>query len=60
MTKSKQINTTVKELQSQNELILRAAGEGIYGLDADGKTTNFRARSLSAAWTFLTHSENFR
>jgi len=39
MTKSKQINTTVKELQSQNELILRAAGEGIYGLDADGKTT---------------------
>lgn len=27
------------ELQRQNELILRAAGEGIYGLDAEGKTT---------------------
>jgi len=28
-----------KDLQSQNELILRAAGEGIYGLDTEGKTT---------------------
>ena len=28
-----------KDLQRQNELILRAAGEGIYGLDTEGKTT---------------------
>lgn len=28
-----------QQLQRQNELILQAAGEGIYGLDVEGKTT---------------------
>jgi len=30
---------TLRQLQRQNELILKSAGEGIYGLDTDGCTT---------------------
>ncbi len=30
---------TIKQLRKQNELILRSAGEGIYGLDRNGNTT---------------------
>ena len=39
MTKSKQTDETVDDLLRKNELILNAAGEGIYGLDCDGNTT---------------------
>ena len=33
------IQHTIKHLEQQNALILRAAGEGIFGLDLDGKHT---------------------
>jgi len=39
MTKSKQADSIVDDLLRKNELILSAAGEGIYGLDCDGNTT---------------------
>jgi PAS domain S-box-containing protein len=35
----KSLQRHFQQLQRQNELILHAAGEGIYGLDAEGKTT---------------------
>ena len=39
ITERKQAQEALAQLQRQNELILRTAGEGIYGLDAEGKTT---------------------
>jgi PAS domain S-box-containing protein len=39
MTKSKQSSDTVENLLRQNELVLNAAGEGIYGLNCKGITT---------------------
>ncbi|CAA0120070.1 Formate hydrogenlyase transcriptional activator FhlA [BD1-7 clade bacterium] len=38
---SEQIDSAhvIRRLKNQNELILKAAGEGIYGLDANGKAT---------------------
>ncbi len=39
MTKSKKSGATAKILQRQNELVLNAAGEGIYGLNCEGITT---------------------
>ncbi|NJN56274.1 MAG: GAF domain-containing protein [Leptolyngbyaceae cyanobacterium SL_5_9] len=35
----KQARASLERLSHQNELILNSAGEGIYGLDAQGKTT---------------------
>ena len=37
ITESKQADDAVRRLARQNELILNAAGDGIYGLDIDGK-----------------------
>ena len=37
--KSAQLFEALKESQAESELILRSAGEGIYGLDRDGRTT---------------------
>lgn len=40
------------ELEQQNQLILNAAGEGIYGVNADGKTTFVnRAAQEMLGWT---------
>ena len=40
------------ELERQNQLILNAAGEGIYGVNADGKTTFLnRAAQEMLGWT---------
>lgn len=40
------------ELERQNQLILNAAGEGIYGINADGKTTFInRAAQEMLGWT---------
>ncbi len=39
MTKSKKSGATAEILQRQNELVLNAAGEGIYGLNCEGITT---------------------
>ncbi|WP_238367207.1 sigma 54-interacting transcriptional regulator [Mesobacterium pallidum] len=40
------------ELERQNQLILNAAGEGIYGINADGKTTFVnRAAQEMLGWT---------
>ncbi|MFQ5589270.1 MAG: sigma 54-interacting transcriptional regulator, partial [Nitrospiria bacterium] len=39
MTLKKQADDAVQKLRRQNELILEAAGEGIYGLDTEGRTT---------------------
>ena len=40
------------ELERQNQLILNAAGEGIYGVNADGKTTFVnRAAQEMLGWT---------
>ena len=39
MTKSKNSSAQVEILQRQNELVLNAAGEGIYGLNCKGITT---------------------
>ncbi len=39
ITERKQAEKAVIELSKQNEMILAAAGEGIYGLDLEGKTT---------------------
>ena len=36
---SKRADQTLAQLRQKNELILGAAGEGIYGLDTQGKTT---------------------
>ncbi len=33
------VEQVFERIEKQNQLILSAAGEGIYGLDADGKTT---------------------
>ncbi len=38
-TEARQAEAALEELRRQNELILEAAGEGIYGLDLDGNTT---------------------
>ena len=35
----KQVEKALERLQRQNDLILHAAGEGIYGVDREGKTT---------------------
>lgn len=35
----KRIETLFREIERENHLILEAVGEGIYGLDADGRTT---------------------
>lgn len=41
-----------RELEYQNQLILNAAGEGIYGVNADGKTTFVnRAAQEMLGWT---------
>ena len=39
----------INRLRTEHQLILDAAGEGIYGLDCDGRTTfvNTAARSCS-------------
>ena len=39
ITERKRAEEAVRELSRQNELILSAAGEGIYGLDLEGRTT---------------------
>jgi len=39
VTTHKWVNEVVEQLGRRNELILEAAGEGIYGLDTDGRTT---------------------
>lgn len=39
ITERKQAEETLARLRRQQELILTAAGEGIYGLDREGKTT---------------------
>jgi PAS domain S-box-containing protein len=39
MTDRMNAEEELKQLRRQNELILNAAGEGIYGLDTDGNTT---------------------
>lgn len=39
ITKHRRAKETLKTLRQQNELILNAAGEGIYVLDLEGKTT---------------------
>ncbi len=39
ITARKQAEATLEGLRQQHELILKAAGEGIYGLDAQGHTT---------------------
>src|SRR5438093_10037480 len=38
-TTRKEAEKAIERLSLQNELILNAAGEGIYGLDLQGKTT---------------------
>jgi PAS domain S-box-containing protein len=38
-TEHKRADETLEQLRRQNELILNAAGEGIYGLDTQGNTT---------------------
>jgi PAS domain S-box-containing protein len=44
--------TFFAELERQNQLILNAAGEGIYGVNADGKTTFVnRAAQEMLGWT---------
>ena len=39
VTTHKWVEEVTEQLRRRNELILEAAGEGIYGLDAEGKTT---------------------
>ncbi len=39
ITEQKRAETAFAQLQRRNELILSAAGEGIYGLDCEGNTT---------------------
>lgn len=39
ITEPKRVDQTIEMYRRQNELILTAAGEGIYGLDLDGNTT---------------------
>lgn len=39
MNHTKQAGQTYKQLQQEHELILQAAGDGIYGLDKDGRAT---------------------
>lgn len=39
ITERKRVEMTLARLSRQNELILNAAGEGIYGLDGEGKAT---------------------
>lgn len=39
ITERRRAKETLETLRRQNELILNAAGEGIYGLDLEGKTT---------------------
>ncbi|WP_439122805.1 sigma 54-interacting transcriptional regulator [Marivita sp.] len=48
----KRAETFFAELERQNQLILNAAGEGIYGVNADGKTTFVnRAAQEMLGWT---------
>ena len=45
-------STTIEALERRNELILRCAGEGIYGLDRDGLTTFVNpAAAQMLGWT---------
>ncbi len=39
ISERKRAQEALAQLQRRNELVLQAAGEGIYGLDAEGKTT---------------------
>ncbi|HEX8684706.1 MAG TPA: PAS domain S-box protein, partial [Ardenticatenaceae bacterium] len=39
ITEQKQAQEAIEQLRRQNELILNSAGEGIYGIDRDGRTT---------------------
>ena len=39
VTEGKRAEAAIHQLSKQNELILGSAGEGIYGLDAEGRTT---------------------
>lgn len=48
----KRAQTFFAELERQNQLILNAAGEGIYGVNAEGKTTFLnRAAQEMLGWT---------
>lgn len=48
----KRAQTFFAEMERQNQLILNAAGEGIYGLNAEGKTTFVnRAAQEMLGWT---------
>ncbi|MDJ0992453.1 MAG: sigma 54-interacting transcriptional regulator [Dinoroseobacter sp.] len=48
----KRAQTFFSEMERQNQLILNAAGEGIYGLNAEGKTTFVnRAAQEMLGWT---------
>ncbi|MEN8658145.1 MAG: PAS domain-containing protein, partial [Marivita sp.] len=48
----KRAETFFAELERQNQLILNAAGEGIYGVNAEGKTTFVnRAAQEMLGWT---------
>lgn len=48
----KRAQTFFSELERQNQLILNAAGEGIYGVNAEGKTTFVnRAAQEMLGWT---------
>ncbi len=50
-TESKQAEQEIRRLSTQNELILNSAGEGIYGLDNQGKITFFnRAAQRLTGW----------
>ena len=45
-TEQKRTETAFTQLQRRNELILTAAGEGIYGLDCEGNTTFVNPASI--------------
>jgi PAS domain S-box-containing protein len=51
ITGRKQAEMTMQRLATQNRLILDSAGEGIYGIDTQGKTTFFnRAAEKFTGW----------
>ncbi len=54
ITVRKQDEQEIQRLSRQNALILHSAGEGIYGIDVDGKATffNYAAEQLTG-WTWL-------
>lgn len=52
LTERRQTDYQLNSLRRQNELILHAAGEGIYGLDVEGRTTFVNPAAASMiGWT---------